>query len=104
MVDVDEDKLYHVGRIRFTGNHTTRDAVLRRETFLNEGDVLSTELLKHTVRRLNQLGYFKPVEAPRIVRRPAPRRPARRHVRPRGAEPQHVLADGRYGRRLRARR
>ncbi|MET0556284.1 MAG: outer membrane protein assembly factor BamA [Vicinamibacteria bacterium] len=65
-VDVDEDKLYHVGRIRFTGNHTTRDAVLRREAFLNEGDVLSTDLLKHTVRRLNQLGYFKPVEAPRM--------------------------------------
>jgi outer membrane protein insertion porin family len=65
-VDVDEDKLYHVGRIRFTGNHTTRDAVLRREAFLNEGDVLSTEMLKHTVRRLNQLGYFKPVEAPKI--------------------------------------
>ena len=65
-VDVDEDKLYHVGRIRFTGNHTTRDAVLRRETFLNEGDVLSTDMLKHTVRRLNQLGYFKPVEAPRM--------------------------------------
>ena len=65
-VAVDEDKLYHVGRIRFTGNHTTRDAVLRREAFLNEGDVLSTDLLKHTVRRLNQLGYFKPVEAPRM--------------------------------------
>jgi outer membrane protein insertion porin family len=65
-VDVDEDKLYHVGRIRFTGNHTTRDAVLRRESFLNEGDVLSTEMLKHTVRRLNQLGYFKPVGTPKI--------------------------------------
>jgi outer membrane protein insertion porin family len=65
-VAVDEDTLYHVGRIRFTGNHTTRDAVLRREAFLNEGDVLSTEMLKHTVRRLNQLGYFKPVEAPKI--------------------------------------
>lgn len=65
-IDVDEDKLYHVGRIRFTGNHTTRDAVLRRETLLNEGDVLSTEMLKHSVRRLNQLGYFKPVAAPRL--------------------------------------
>lgn len=65
-IDVDEDELYHVGRIRFTGNHTTRDAVLRRETLLNEGDVLSTEMLKHSVRRLNQLGYFKPVEAPRL--------------------------------------
>lgn len=69
-VEVDEDKLYRVGRIRFTGNHTTRDSVLRRESFLSEGDVLSTEMLKHTVRRLNQLGYFKPVEAPRIAADP----------------------------------
>ena len=71
VVAVDEDKLYHVGRIRFTGNERTRDAVLRREVFLNEGDVLNTELLKHTVRRLNQLGYFKTVETPRIEPQPS---------------------------------
>lgn len=70
VVAVDEDKLYHVGRIRFTGNQSTRDAVLRRSVFLNEGDVLNTELLRHTVRRLNQLGYFKTVESPRIEPQP----------------------------------
>src|SRR4029450_4851409 len=41
-----------------------------REVFLNEGDVLNTEALKQTVRRLNQLGYFKTVEPPRIEPRP----------------------------------
>jgi outer membrane protein insertion porin family len=66
VVAVDEDKLYHVGRIRFAGNGTTRDSVLRREVFLNEGDVLDTARLRDTVRRLNQLGYFKTVENPRI--------------------------------------
>jgi outer membrane protein insertion porin family len=66
VVAVDEDKRYHVGRIAFTGNASTRDAVLRREVFLNEGDVLNTEALRQSVRRLNQLGYFKTVESPRI--------------------------------------
>jgi outer membrane protein insertion porin family len=70
VIAVDEDKLYHVGRIRFTGNHGTRDAVLRREVFLNEGEVLNTQMLRHTVRRLNQLGYFKEVEGPRIEPQP----------------------------------
>jgi outer membrane protein insertion porin family len=70
VVAVDEDKLYHVGRIRFAGNNGTRDAVLRREVFLNEGDVLNTEMLKHTIRRLNQLGYFKTVENPKLEPQP----------------------------------
>jgi outer membrane protein insertion porin family len=64
---MEEDKRYYVGRIRFTGNHTTRDKVLRREMFLNEGDVFDTEALKLSIRRINQLGYFKPIEsAPRL--------------------------------------
>jgi outer membrane protein insertion porin family len=70
VIAVDEDRLYHVGRIRFTGNQSTRDAVVRREVFLNEGDVLDTQRLKNTVRRLNQLGYFKTVEAPRVEPQP----------------------------------
>ena len=43
VIAVDEDKLYHVGRIRFTGNDSTRDSVLRREVFLNEGDVVKVD-------------------------------------------------------------
>jgi outer membrane protein insertion porin family len=66
VIAVDEDKLYHVGRIAFTGNSSTRDSVLRREVFLNEGDVMNTEALKQSVRRLNQLGYFKTVDTPRV--------------------------------------
>ncbi|HJS58528.1 MAG TPA: outer membrane protein assembly factor BamA [Vicinamibacteria bacterium] len=61
---MEEDKKYYVGRIRFTGNETTRDKVIRREIYLNESDVFNTEALKLTLRRLNQLGYFKPLEAP----------------------------------------
>ncbi len=61
-LNMEEDKRYYVGRITFTGNDTTRDKVIRREVYLNEGDVFNTELLKLSIRRINQLGYFKPME------------------------------------------
>ncbi len=41
---MDEDKRYYVGQINFTGNDSTRDKVIRREVYLNEGDVFNTEL------------------------------------------------------------
>jgi outer membrane protein insertion porin family len=63
-VKMDEDKQYFVSRIRFTGNDTTRDKVIRREVYLNEGDVFNTEALKLSIKRINQLGYFKPMEQP----------------------------------------
>jgi outer membrane protein insertion porin family len=59
---MEEDKKYYVGKIVFTGNTTTRDKVIRREVFLNEGDLFNTEALKLSIRRINQLGYFKPME------------------------------------------
>jgi len=65
---MDEDKKYYVGKITFTGNTTTRDKVIRREVYLNEGDVFNTEALKLSIRRINQLGYFKPMEgAPELA-------------------------------------
>jgi outer membrane protein insertion porin family len=54
-----EGPQYFVNRITFTGNTTTRDNVIRREMRLVEGNVFDTEALKYSVRRLNQLGYFK---------------------------------------------
>ena len=54
-----EGPQYFVNRITFTGNTTTRDNVIRREVRLYEGGVFDTESLKYSVRRLNQLGYFK---------------------------------------------
>ncbi|HET9269010.1 MAG TPA: BamA/TamA family outer membrane protein, partial [Vicinamibacterales bacterium] len=57
-----EGKQYFVNHITFTGNTTTRDNVIRREMRLYEGGVFDTEALKFSVRRLNQLGYFKNLE------------------------------------------
>ena len=59
---IEEGAQYFVNRITFTGNTTTRDNVIRREMRLLEGNVFSTEALKFSVRRLNQLGYFKNLE------------------------------------------
>ena len=63
-INMEEDKRYYVGKILFTGNDSTRDKVIRREVYMNEGDVFNTEALKLSIRRINQLGYFKPMEGP----------------------------------------
>jgi outer membrane protein insertion porin family len=63
---VQEGKQYFVNRITFHGNTTTRDNVIRRELRLVEQGVFNTEALKYSVRRLNQLGYFKALEGDAI--------------------------------------
>ena len=62
-VKMEEDKQYFVGRINFTGNDSTRDKVIRREIYMNEGEVFNTEALKMSIKRVNQLGYFKQMES-----------------------------------------
>jgi outer membrane protein insertion porin family len=59
---VQEGAQYFVNRITFLGNTHTRDEVLRRELALLEAGVFSTESLKYSIRRLNQLGYFKTLD------------------------------------------
>ena len=59
---VNEGPRYTINRITFVGNTTTRDQVIRRELRVYEGSVFNSEALKLSIRRLNQLGYFKPLE------------------------------------------
>ena len=61
-IRVDEGLQYFVNRITFVGNTHTRDTVIRRELALVEAGVFNTQGLKNSVQRLNQLGYFKPIE------------------------------------------
>jgi outer membrane protein insertion porin family len=61
---IQEGKQYFVNRITFVGNTTTRDNVIRREMRLYENSVFNSEALKYSIRRLNQLGYFKALEGP----------------------------------------
>ena len=57
-----EGEQYFVNRIVFVGNTVTSDKVIRREMNLVENGVFNTEALKYSVKRINQLGYFKPIE------------------------------------------
>ncbi len=61
-IRVQEGAQYFVNRIEFTGNQTTHDEVIRRELQIAENAVFNTEALQHSVRRLNQLGFFEPLE------------------------------------------
>ena len=61
-VRMEEDKQYFLGKLSFIGNDSTRDKVIRREIYMNEGDVFNTEALKMSIKRVNQLGYFKAME------------------------------------------
>jgi outer membrane protein insertion porin family len=57
-----EGKQFFVNRITFTGNSTTHDNVIRREMRVWEGGIFNSTALKESIRRLNQLGYFQPLE------------------------------------------
>jgi outer membrane protein insertion porin family len=59
---MDEQKQFHVGRIEFVGNTTTRDKVIRREILLDEGDIFSNRLWEVSILRLNQLDYFETIK------------------------------------------
>ncbi|MGE3707638.1 MAG: outer membrane protein assembly factor [Vicinamibacterales bacterium] len=63
-MQIQEGKQYFVNRITFIGNTTTRDNVIRREMRLYENGVFNTQALQYSIRRLNQLGYFKALEGP----------------------------------------
>jgi outer membrane protein insertion porin family len=62
VITIDEGKQFTLRRLEFTGNTFTRDNVLRREVLINEGDVYNQNYFEISVTRLNQLGYFNPID------------------------------------------
>jgi outer membrane protein insertion porin family len=62
LVTIDEGKQFTLRRLEFTGNTFTRDNVLRREVLINEGDIYNQDYFEYSVTRLNQLGYFNPID------------------------------------------
>jgi outer membrane protein insertion porin family len=66
-VVIDEGKQYSLRRLEFIGNTFTRDNVLRREVLVNEGDIYSQTAFEYSVIRLNQLGYFEPIDKEKDV-------------------------------------
>src|SRR6266545_2752950 len=61
-VTIEEGKQFSLRRLEFIGNTFTRDNVLRREVLLNEGDIYSQTAWEYSVIKLNQLGYFDPID------------------------------------------
>ena len=61
-IAIDEGKQFTLRRLEFTGNTFTRDYVLRREVLINEGDIYNQNYFEFSVTRLNQLGYFNPID------------------------------------------
>ena len=61
-ITIDEGKQFTLRRLEFTGNTFTRDNVLRREVLMNEGDIYNQNLFEYSITRLNQLGYFNPID------------------------------------------
>ncbi len=53
--------VYHIGRIDFSGRQHYSDAVVRRNMLLAEGDLLDEKLLRKSLMRINQSGFFEPV-------------------------------------------
>ncbi len=63
-IQVFEGDQFHLGRLEFQGNNTTKDKVLRREIFLAEGDIMDMETFKQSMYKIGQLGYFKVTDNP----------------------------------------
>lgn len=61
-ITIDEGKQFTLRRLEFTGNTFTRDNVLRREVLMNEGDIYNQNTFEYSIIRLNQLGYFNPID------------------------------------------
>jgi outer membrane protein insertion porin family len=63
-VRVFEGDQFRLGRLEFTGNSTTKDKVLRREIFIEEGSIMDMETFKQSLYKLGQLGYYKVTDNP----------------------------------------
>jgi outer membrane protein insertion porin family len=61
-ISIDEGKQFRLRRLEFAGNTFTRDKILRREVLINEGDIYNQIALETSVIRLNQTGYFDPID------------------------------------------
>ena len=61
-ITITEGKQFTLRRLEFLGNTFTRDNVLRREVALSEGDIYDDSLMEFSVLKLNQTGYFDPID------------------------------------------
>jgi outer membrane protein insertion porin family len=62
VITIEEGKQFSLRRLEFVGNTFTRDYVLRREVLLNEGDIYNQTAWEYSILKINQLGYFDPID------------------------------------------
>ncbi|HKY41976.1 MAG TPA: outer membrane protein assembly factor BamA, partial [Pyrinomonadaceae bacterium] len=68
-VTIEEGKQFSLRRLEFIGNTFTRDNVLRREVLINEGDIYNDSYWEYSIVKLNQTGYFNPIDKDKDVDR-----------------------------------
>ncbi len=61
-LQVDKKEEVRIGRIRITGNVTTRDKVIRREITFREGDLFNSDALRRSRQKIMNLGFFESVD------------------------------------------
>ena len=60
--DVQKGEQVYIERIEITGNHKTRDKVIRREMRVYEGELFSGSGLRNSRQRVTALGFFETVD------------------------------------------
>jgi len=71
-INIYEGSQYTVNSIKFMGNTTVRDDILRREIPLKAGSVFNFERLESAIPRLNQLGRFEEIKPGDFTVEPLP--------------------------------
>ncbi len=61
-VTIDTGEPYTVGRIDIRGNHRYGDSTIRRALLLSEGDLFDWDKLRRSMRRVDDMGLFNPVD------------------------------------------
>lgn len=57
---IDKGKKWRLRRLNITGNTLTRDHVIRRKIYIEEGDIITAPMLDLSKMSVTQLSYFKP--------------------------------------------
>ena len=67
---VERGPAYRVGRIEFTGNHHYKDAIIRSNFVLNEGELFDERRLRRSVANLNRTSMFENIEPRHVIVEP----------------------------------